>query len=427
MKKIRLKKAHKIILAVVLVLVAIRLALPFFIVKYVNRILDENIAPYKGHIDDVDLALIRGAYRICDMKVDMVDTAGTKPFLYAPSIDLSVQWKSLFKGAIVGEIVMNQPTVNFKLAKTNSQTGAEADWVQLAKDLLPIQINRFAIDNGSVVFTYVDGKMPDFEMDFRSLNLDVTNIRNVEEKDNALPSTIVASAAAPDYKGTFDMRGEAMLLKEIPDFNYNAKFENAELVGINEVFRYFTKGMDFEQGKLSMYSEMAMKDGRYQGYFKPILIDPKIFKWKEEDRSLGDGIKEFFSEGVQEIFENHKKDQTATRVPIEGTVEGGQADIWKTITSAFVNAYIQAFQFQLDNTIDFNDLADIKNKDADKEEKKAKEEKEKKEKQEKEEREKKQEEKAKKKNKADKYSYLQPSSGSEQRPLRLVLTGTLLA
>ena len=76
MRKIRLKKSHKIILAVVVALVAIRVALPFFIVKYVNRILDENIVPYKGHIDDVDLALIRGAYRICDLKVDMVDTAG---------------------------------------------------------------------------------------------------------------------------------------------------------------------------------------------------------------------------------------------------------------------------------------------------------------------------------------------------------------
>jgi hypothetical protein len=176
-----------------------------------------------------------------------------------------------------------------------------------------------------------------------------------------------------------------------------------------------------------MYSEMAMKDGRYQGYFKPILMDAKIFKWKEKDRSLGDGIKEFFSEGIQEMFENHKQDQTATRVPIEGTVAAGQADIWKTITSAFVNAYIEAFRFQLDHTIDFNDLNKVKSKDAEKEEKKAKKEKEEKEKREKEEREKKEREKREKKAKANKYSHFQPKTDIEQRPLRLVLRAALMA
>jgi hypothetical protein len=175
----------------------------------------------------------------------------------------------------------------------------------------------------------------------------------VDESDKALPSTVVATATAPDYGGNFNLEAQAYFLKAIPDFNYNMKFEDATLKSINELFRYMTGGMDFEEGKLNMYSEMAMKDGHYKGYFKPLFLDAKIFKWKEEDRSFKNGVKELLSEGVQEIFENHKKDQTATRVPIEGNVDGTKTKIWPVIVSAFTNAYIEAFKFELDNTIDF--------------------------------------------------------------------------
>ncbi|MBK9012691.1 MAG: hypothetical protein IPM82_00610 [Saprospiraceae bacterium] len=90
MKKYKLKKKHKIIFAIVLVLVAVRLAMPYFIVKYVNKAMANNIAPYKGSIYDVDLSLLRGAYRICDMKVDMVDEHGKKPFFMLPA--LTCRW-----------------------------------------------------------------------------------------------------------------------------------------------------------------------------------------------------------------------------------------------------------------------------------------------------------------------------------------------
>jgi Domain of Unknown Function (DUF748) len=302
------------------------------------------------------------------MKIDKVNENGKAPFVHAPHIDLSIEWKSLLKGSLVGEVVLEEPRINFKLSKQGSQTGEGVDWVKLVEDLMPTQINRFAVENGTVAFNYIDGKAPDFNIDFKDFELEVTNIRNVEEKEVALPSSVMATANAPGYGGLFKFDGKAMFLKNIPDFDFNAKFENGELKGINEVFRYYSGGMDFEKGKLSMYSEMAMKDGSYKGYFKPILIDATIFNRKEEDRSFGEGAKELFAEGVQELFENHKKDQTAFRVPIQGKIEASRtSSVWKTIISAFSNAYIRAFQFKLDDTINFKSVA---KKEGEKKEKK---------------------------------------------------------
>ncbi len=344
----------KIMLALLLVLVAVRLALPYFITKHLNKVLDRNIAPYQGHIYDVDLSLYRGAYRICDLRVDLVDENGKRPFIHAPHMDLSIEWKSLLSGSIVGEVVMESPEINFKLAPKNSQTGKGADWVQLVKDFMPVKINRFAVEKGRVAFLYLDGKNPGFNVDFENFQLEVRNIRNVEDNNDALPSPVVATANAPGNGGQFAFTADANFLREVPNFNYNAKFENAELKSVNEVLRYLTKGVDFESGKLSLYSEMAMKDGEYRGYLKPILLDAKIFKWKEEDRSFLEGVKELVAEGVQELFENHKKDQSASRVSITGRVDSkADTDILQTIVSALSNAYIKAFKFQLDNTIDY--------------------------------------------------------------------------
>lgn len=56
------KRYIKILVVVVLIIVA-RLPLPYFLKKYVKQTLDE-IPGYYGQVEDVDVALIRGAYVI---------------------------------------------------------------------------------------------------------------------------------------------------------------------------------------------------------------------------------------------------------------------------------------------------------------------------------------------------------------------------
>src|SRR5436190_22944801 len=110
----RLRPSRRVVVilaAVAIVLVAIRLALPYAIKRYVNDTLDK-IPEYDGHVGDIDLALIRGAYVIKDLS--LLKTTGNVPvpLFSAPRIDLSVQWGELFHGAVVGEIVVWKPEVN---------------------------------------------------------------------------------------------------------------------------------------------------------------------------------------------------------------------------------------------------------------------------------------------------------------------------
>ena len=71
-------------------------------------------------LKDIDIALIRGAYVIKELKIEKIENNSKKdtiPFLTTPEIDLSVEWKSLFKGSVVGEVYIENPVLNFVKGK----------------------------------------------------------------------------------------------------------------------------------------------------------------------------------------------------------------------------------------------------------------------------------------------------------------------
>jgi hypothetical protein len=89
----RRRKKLRILLWVVGVLIVVRIALPYVLLHLINDKL-EHMRGYTGHVVDIDLALIRGAYRIEQFNLDRVDsvTEARTPFLAAELIDLSVDW-----------------------------------------------------------------------------------------------------------------------------------------------------------------------------------------------------------------------------------------------------------------------------------------------------------------------------------------------
>ena len=350
-----LNKKTKGFLAFFVLLIAIRVALPYVILHFANKTLAENIEGYTGHIEDVDLALYRGAYRIIDLKIEAVDNGVKEPFLEVPAIDLSVEWNSIFHGAFTGEVVVEQPKVVFAFAKSGAaaQTGEEVDWVEVVQDFMPITINRFAIQSGDVALQNA-WQEPKVDLTVENLNFELFNIRNVEDRTEELPSPFTASANFPGYGGTFEATGGASLLQTIPDFNYDARLENFQLVKANELAKFYS-GMDFEKGTLSVYSELALADGKFKGYVKPLLKDVQIFALKEGDRNIGQFFAELFSEGLQELLENHRKEQLATRVPLEGTIDVPETEIWTTFISVLRNAYIDAFRPVIDQTVEYDD------------------------------------------------------------------------
>ncbi len=311
---------------------------------------------YTGHVDDIDIQLIRGAYQLDELRIRKINGKLKEPFLYIPKTDLSVEWKSLFKGKLVSEVECYKPEINFAFSENeaSSQTGAEVDWTAYLKKLLPISINRFAVIDGKVELTSLVTQ-PRADLSLQNFQGEIRNIRNVEDKANKLPSPVVASGDVPGYGGTMNFSANMNLLKITPDFDYNMRFTDMQLVKLNTLARHYAN-LDFERGTVSVYSEMAMYDGKLNGYLKPLTKGMKIFKLNEhEGRSVGKFFTELIVQGGTAILKNQKKDQVATRIPLNGTIDNIETATWPTVFGLLRNAYIEAFKKEFDNNITLGD------------------------------------------------------------------------
>ena len=350
-----LTRTVKILLSVVVLLIVARLLLPYFVLKYVNKSL-ADMGGYTGHVEDIDIELLRGAYQIDSLVIRKVKGKIKKPFISMPKTDLSIEWKSLFKGKLVSEVEAYQPEINFAFSEdeASSQTGTEVDWTAYLKKLLPININRFAVVNGTVNLTSLITQ-PRADLSLKRFNAELRNIRNVDELNKKLPSPVTATADAPGYGGKLDVQADMNLFKVTPDFDYNLKFTDVELVKINELARSYAN-VDFERGTVSVFSEMAMLNGKFNGYIKPLTKNMLIFKLNEhEGRSVGKFFTELLAQAGTAVLKNQRKDQVATRIPISGTVEKAETAIWPTVFGVLRNAYIKAFRGEIDNDITLND------------------------------------------------------------------------
>lgn len=324
--------------------------MPHFIVKYVNKVLTE-IPGYQGRINDVDLCLIRGAYMIDSLSIEKIEGSQAVPFFSTTTIDLSIHWKAIFNGSIVGEVVFEQPRINFVAAEdtANAQYGEDVDWTKPIKDLMPLQINLFTVNDGEIHFRNFSSEPP-VDVYLNKISLEATNLNNAKNVTDTLPSHVTLNAISLG-EGNLALEGDMNILKEIPDFDLNLKFENVDVTALNDFLKAYAN-IDAESGEFYLYAEFLALDGQIDGYVKPMLVDLKIVDWKEDKKGL-QIIWEAIVGAIAEIFENQPKDQFATKVPLEGNLNDPDAGILPTIWNVFSNAFIDAFKKQTDNTIDF--------------------------------------------------------------------------
>jgi hypothetical protein len=333
----------------VALLVAVRAVAPLAVQRYVNRVLD-RAEGYDGRIGDVDLGLWRGAYQIEDVEIVKSDGKVPVPLFKSPLVDLSIEWRALFDGSLVGEIQLEQPELNIVIGpREEDQTGAEADWREVVRDLMPVKINRVAARNASIHFRSFRTDPP-VDVFLRDVVLVVTNLTNSED----LSENLVAHAAfqgRPMSSGRVEGRLAIDPYADQPTFDLDLVLAGVALPQFNDLFRAYAQ-VDVQRGTLRLVAELEAKEGRFHGYVKPFFEDIDVITPEEvDDQGPLKSLWETLVGTAAEVFQDQDEERVATRIPIEGSVESPDIGFFATLGNVVRNAFLESFVPALEHSV----------------------------------------------------------------------------
>jgi hypothetical protein len=344
----KINLTYLVIVIVVVAIIVLRLALPGMVRNYVNKKLNE-LPGYTGHVDDIDIHLLRGAYVIDGLVLRKRTDPPKYPFLTIRHTDLSLEWKSLFKGRLVGEVIATEPSLHLLSTEDISKEPSKESWDKTVEALMPITINKLQINRGK--FAYLDfQKKPNVNLHITDLQLTALNLANVQKTNDPLPSDVTLSGTSIG-KGHLKSHMKVNVLKEIPDFDLGMELTSVDLLALNGFLEANVK-IDIERGELDVFSKIKMTDGQVNGYVKPFIKNLKVLNVKKDIKKKG-GVLRVVKEAVVGLFakavKNPKTKKIATMVPIKGNIKDPKTSGWATFVGFLKNAFVQAFKESITN------------------------------------------------------------------------------
>jgi len=350
-------RRNRVVLAVAVVAVvgiAARVALPHAVKDYVNRGL-QRLETYEGRVDDVDLALWRGAYGIDGIRIIKRGKRNQTPFFSSDRLDLSIEWRSLLRGALVSEGEFLGPNLNLIQEKSEreSQLGTEEDWRASLEELFPFRFNTIRILDGTVTFR-APGIRAEEALKAERVNGAFTNLTNVaDDNEETFADFRLDASVLGDAPAT--VHGSVAPWNREPTFDVDLQITGVELPKVNPWLREYIKA-DAASGEFELYLEIAAAGNRFKGYAKPILREVDIISSADSEDSLPRKLWEGIIDFAAEVFENKEQDQVAARTPFSGSIDNPQAGVWATLVSVVRNAFVSAFARSLEGSISIRDV-----------------------------------------------------------------------
>lgn len=336
------------------ILAGLRAGLPWAVERYANRQL-ATMGEYTGRVTNVDLSILRGAYTLHGITIVKVGSKAESPFLDLEQMDISLQWRALLDRELVGELVMQRPILNLVQGESerDTQLGAGVNWPEQVRRFFPFRFNVVEVHDGRTTFR-APGIEADESLTLESLQVVLRDLTNVNERQSA-------AFASVDVTGR--LMGDAPLRltghidpnESMPTFDMNMSIEGAEVVKANPWLKEFVNA-DAESGTFSMYAELAAAQGRFEGYVKPIIENPRIFEPDEPASGPFQKAWEGLVEIAARLLTNREENQVATEVPLAGDLENPSADVLTAAVNLFRNAFVTAFSHALEESVGLADV-----------------------------------------------------------------------
>jgi len=167
---------------------------------------------------------------------------------------------------------------------------------------------------------------------------------DISNLSNRLTEGIAKVALRGKFMGTGATEVQAVFRPETqaPDFDLTIRIEGTDVRMLNDVLLAHGK-VDASGGDLSVYSEFHAKNGRVEGYVKPLIKNLTVFDARQDrGKGLGQKLYEGVVEGIAKLFENPSREEMGTRVHIEGSIASPEVGTWEAVIQLIQNAFYKA-------------------------------------------------------------------------------------
>lgn len=343
----RRQRALRLLAAVALLLLVVRLLLPWLLARAVNHRLGA-LPAHHGVVGEVDLMLLRGAYRLHDLSLRRRGP-DAEPMFSVRTVDFSLAWRELLRGRIVSDIVLEAPILHLFRAppgpmpqETDPGRATAGDWRDLVRDLFPIEINRLDIRGGKLA--YVDAaRDPPLDLALHELDVRVEGLANRARPPSESHPARGELLAAVEGGGRLAVRARGDLLARPPRFDVEAEAEEVYLPLLNPLL-HDALGVDVSAGLLHLSAEFTTAEGYYGGYVKPLV---RGARFEDVGRQSGGPVKTLWESIVgatSSLLTNDDTRNVGLRIPFSGEFGRGGVDGWAGFLTLLRNGFGRALR-----------------------------------------------------------------------------------
>jgi Domain of Unknown Function (DUF748) len=202
---------------------------------------------------------------------------------------------------------------------------------------LELKIDEVQVRNGQLGYINRAAK-PAYHVFFSDTRLEIHNF------SNHLKDGVARGRATGKFMGSGPSQLEVAFRPENkgPDFNLILGIENTDMRTMNDLFRAFGK-FDVVAGVFSFYSEIRVRQGKIDGYVKPLFHDVNVYDERQDrEKNVFRKMYEGLVGGISSLLANRPREEVATQTSISGDIESPQTSTWETVLRLIQNAFIKA-------------------------------------------------------------------------------------
>ena len=341
-----LRYSFLVVAVLALLLIILHLLLPWLVRGYLNDKL-ADMGDYRGHVEHVDLTWWKGAYRIKGLEISKTEGEIQVPFLDVLQMDIAVRMRTLWReGLLVGEVDIQRPELNFVDGETEAQkqTGEGVDWRAQLEEMVPVQLNEVRVHDGVVSFRNFSSDPP-VNINASAVQLSVRNLTNAPNAQGQRSAGMDGTARFLDHaeveaSARFDPLGR------VDNADLQLRMLGLDLTRINDFASAYGK-FDFRAGEGDLTLELTVRERQLDGYIKPLLRHVDVFDLdqdiRNEDKGFFRGLWEALVHGGQEVLQNQRRDQFATRIELSGSLDNTEMSAFQAFIAILRNAFVEAF------------------------------------------------------------------------------------